>query len=184
MKYTEDEVKAYLESNGRPWDAFFVCRNGLTAFRDDAGQLFFLPIDDEPLEAAVNRLLTREGKTEPCSDSLNALAMRLRRITSRPPLMCVELLRRLPALERVRYVEYCESSGLSLFIDPIELDQDVMPVFATVRESAKHLFDEGEFGRGMGAAGNMHVWMQRELAYKYGIRWRTPREMNPGVAFD
>ncbi|KQU80429.1 MULTISPECIES: hypothetical protein [unclassified Rhizobacter] len=118
------------------------------------------------------------------SNSLNALAMRLRRLTSVPPLMCVEFLRPLSEHERIRYVEYAESSGLSLFIDPIELDPEIMPVVAAVRERAGRLRDDGQFGRGMGTGGRLHAWMKGELAQQHGIQWRTPPEMNPGVAFD
>jgi hypothetical protein len=144
--------------------------------------------DAEALEVQSHSSFERSVGDEPVqgspeANSLNELAMRLRRTTSRSPLMCVELLRPLSALERLRYVEHYESSGLSLFIDPIELDPEFMHVMAAVRKRAASLRDQGQFGRGMGGGGSMHVWMKSELA-KHGIRWRTPREMNPGVAFD
>jgi len=184
MKHTDADIKMYLESHGRPWDAFFSHHDALIAFRDEAGQMFFLSIDDEHLAAAAIKLLTREGRTGPDYDSLNALAMRLRRVTSRPPSICLELLRPLPESERVRYVEHYESTRLSLLIDPIELDPDVMPILAMVRERAKQLRNEGQFGCGMGGGGRLHVWVKGELANTHGVRWRTPQEMNPDVAFD
>ena len=118
------------------------------------------------------------------SDGLNALAMRLRRVTSRPPLACVEFLRPLSPAERLRYVEHCEHAGLSLFVDPIELETHIAPVLAQVRACADKLRQEGRFGHGMGTGGRVHAWIKSELARSHGIHWRTPQEMNPGVAFD
>jgi hypothetical protein len=105
-------------------------------------------------------------------------------MTSRPPKVCVELLKPLSADERIRYVEHFECTGLTLFVDPVELDPAVLPAFAEVRARADRLYHEGQFGRGMGTGGRVQLWVQGELERLHGIRWRTVQQMNPGIAFD
>ena len=116
--------------------------------------------------------------------TLASLAMRLRRVTSLPPAACKELLAALPEDARLRYVEHYERSGLHFLINPLELDLTAAKLITEVRREAEDLYERGEFGKRMGSGGKMHHWMQQELARRHDIQWRTPWQMNPGVAFD
>jgi hypothetical protein len=116
--------------------------------------------------------------------SLAELAMRLRRVTDRPPSMCKELLEPLTNEERIAYVEHFETSNATVFIDPIELATPVREHLQMLRIEAEKLRAEGAFGSGMGCGGRINAWIKSEMKVRHSIDWRTPWEMNPGCAFD
>lgn len=117
-------------------------------------------------------------------NSLASLAMRLRSITQRPPAACKLLLEPLSQSEREAYVEYFESNGGSLFIDPVQLRPAVAPLLRQLLADADNLRNQGAFGKGMGSGGRLYAWIQAELKTRHGIEWKTPWEMNPDCAFD
>ena len=116
--------------------------------------------------------------------SLAELAMRLRRITDRPPSMCKELLASLPTEERISYVAYFEATNTTLFIDPIELSTPVREHLQVLRIEAERLRKEGVFGSGMGCGGRVNAWIKTEMKARHQVDWKTPWEMNPDCAFD
>jgi hypothetical protein len=118
------------------------------------------------------------------SDSHAAHAMRLRQVTGMPLAHCFEFLATLCAEDRKRYVEYFEVDGGSLLVDPVELEPTKAAFISKVKQEAKVLSGAGEFGRGMGRGGRVHLWVKDELLKRHGIVWRTAAEMNPHVALD
>jgi hypothetical protein len=110
--------------------------------------------------------------------------MRLRAVSERPPGLCKQFLEALAEDKRIAYVEHMEANKLSLFVDPIELDDAVRLKLAEVRAEATQLREQGRFGSGLGSGGRLLMWVKGELQSRYGIAWRTPWEMNPDCAFD
>ena len=110
--------------------------------------------------------------------------MRLRALTSCPPSLCASFLEQIPDHLRLAYVEHMEVSQSSLFVDLVEIDPTIGERLALLRQEADRLRDRGEFGRGMGSGGKAHAWVKDQMLSRFGIKWRTPWEMNPHCAFD
>ena len=66
--------------------------------------------------------------------------------------------------------------------DPIEWTAEYEEVIAEADEKAHALLADEP--RGMGFCFVYWPTLQRILFQDYGIRWRSPAEMNPGVIFD
>jgi hypothetical protein len=72
---------------------------------------------------------------------------------------------------------------LGLFYDPIEDDPDAAPLIRQADREAREKSDRGP----QMPLGQCHVFWaikKRILKEKYGIDWKTPKEMNPKTAFD
>ena len=71
-------------------------------------------------------------------------------------------------------------------IDPQEKDPKLNKIIrAAEREARENLMEM--YGDLSGQAGFCHtLWdeQKRILKEKYGIEWKTPREMNPGILYD
>ena len=50
-----------LESHGLPWQRYFVIDKATVAFRNDAGQVHYLIIEDDQLHYATCKFLERQG---------------------------------------------------------------------------------------------------------------------------
>lgn len=80
--------------------------------------------------------------------------------------------------------------ALAVKHDPIEDDPRLKPMIAEAdREAARQLaeFRSKRDPPGTPRLGDCHLyWAVKKdfLREKYGIEWRTPGEMNPGIAFD
>lgn len=64
MKRSDDEIKQFLASHGRPWESFFVYDGTITAYKDESGRMWYLIIEDDLLALDVKQFLTRSGRTE------------------------------------------------------------------------------------------------------------------------
>lgn len=117
--------------------------------------------------------------------SLVRLILRLRRHTYRPPAECKTLLEPLTQVQRVGYVERIEAAGASLspFFDPIELGLSVGLQLSALRAEARLLHAEGAFGSGRGVSLRINGWIKVEMKARHGVEWKTPGEMNPGIAY-
>lgn len=119
------------------------------------------------------------------SESLAAMAMRLRAATQIPPLRCKEVLAPLSEEIRRRYVERFEANPSSLLVDPIEVQPEYQDQIAEIRREAERLLELGTLGEGRrGRSGRMWGWMKAELEARHQIKWRTPIEMSPHIALD
>lgn len=60
-KHMASDIIAMLESHGLPWQRYFVINKITVAFRDDAGQVHYLIIEDDQLNSATCNFLERQG---------------------------------------------------------------------------------------------------------------------------
>lgn len=77
--------------------------------------------------------------------------------------------------------EYCKKHGRLLKFDPVERSERMEEIIESVeRECAEATAD---VPRAMGYC--FAYWSaKRNILRTYGIKWRSPHEMNPGVIFD
>ncbi|RYX79980.1 hypothetical protein EON83_30485 [bacterium] len=64
-KHKESDIIAMLESHGLSWQSYFVFNKTTVAFRDDAGQVHYLIIEDDQLNSATCTFLERQGLDAP-----------------------------------------------------------------------------------------------------------------------
>ena len=60
-KHIESDIIAMLESHGLPWQRYFVINKTIVAFRNDAGQVHYLIIEDDHLNSATCKFLERQS---------------------------------------------------------------------------------------------------------------------------
>jgi hypothetical protein len=63
-KYSDDDLRRELESNGRNLSNWFTDQLGGYCYRDDNGNVFAVADDDEAQGAAVVNFLRRLGQVE------------------------------------------------------------------------------------------------------------------------
>lgn len=70
--------------------------------------------------------------------------------------------------------------------DPIEDNERVKPIIAAVDQEVMQLSaaDPPELRAQLGYGPSLWQLKKKLLQEKHGIVWRTPAEMNPGIAFD
>ncbi len=82
---------------------------------------------------------------------------------------------------KVSMKEFCKKYNRHLLFDPVERTERHEEVIQDVEAECDKCL--GNVPRGMGFC--FAYWSKRrDILASYGIRWRSPSEMNPGVLFD
>lgn len=71
--------------------------------------------------------------------------------------------------------------------DPTEDDPKYQSIFACIDAEVEAMLEEEGLGKKKIGMGYCHVFWSakaRVLKEKYGVEWKSPKEMNPGVLFD
>ena len=71
--------------------------------------------------------------------------------------------------------------------DPVEDDPKYQSIFETIDDEVEALLAEEGYTLKTVGMGFCHMFWSakgRVLKEKYGIEWKSPKEMNPGVLFD
>jgi hypothetical protein len=124
------------------------------------------------------------------------LVMRLRRVTGMTPLHCKQILSGVPTEEQERYVADHEECNSWYLLDPLGADPAYAAIFAEVARDASALTeayvqecqrDHDENGSYFSTTGLCHYYwgrMQTLLLERYGLEWKTPAQMSPGLHID
>ncbi len=68
--------------------------------------------------------------------------------------------------------------------DPIEEKEELKEIFEKVDKDVEKVLMEEGVGKGLGYIHIFDSYKKKLLKEKYGIEWKTTKEMNPGVLID